>query len=374
MPRPPHIVFAGGGTRGRLYPGLAVAAHLAERVPHAIITFVGGGRTSDRHIIRAAGFRHAKLPSQPAPENPLHAVRFVTDNLAGYWAARWYLREKHVSAVIGLGGAASAPTVRAAISRGLPVVLLEPNVVPGRVTRWLARSASSVCAGFDQTRAYFPSAVPLKITGNPARSTFEQLYRNHNKQRRFAGKRLVIVGGSGRNITLNEHIPRALGRLRQQLCGWQIIHQAGDGQLQETERRYHDVCVNALVMAFVDEMAPLLFGADLVVSRGGATTLAELAMAGAPAVVVPSPGAMEYQWANAEVYASAGAATLIDETEHPDSLDDALVEHLGPLLHDEARRTRMAGNMRRLARPDAGANVCDVIYDTLFGKSIRLAA
>ena len=315
MPRPPHIVFAGGGTRGQLYPGLAVAAQLAARAPHALITFVGGGRSGDRHVIRAAGFRHAKLPSRPAPESALHAVRFVTDNVAGYLAARWYLKEKHVTAVVGLGGAASAPTVRAAISRGLPLVLMEQNVVPGRVTRWLARSANSVCAGFDQTRAYFPSAVPLTITGNPARATFQQLHRKNKNEFRTARKRLVILGGSGRHSSINEYMPRALSRLRQQLSGWQIVHQAGDGQLQETERRYHDVCVNAMVFAFVDEMAPLIFGSDLVVCRGGATTLAELALAGAPAVVVPSPGAMDYQWPNAEVYASAGAATIVDETD-----------------------------------------------------------
>jgi len=163
--------------------------------------------------------------------------------------------------------------------------------------------------------------------------------------------------------------------LRQQLSGWQIVHQAGDGQLQDTERRYHDVCVNAMVFAFVDEMAPLIFGSDLVVCRGGATTLAELALAGAPAVLVPSPGAMDYQWSNAEVYGSAGAATLVDETDdNCGPLDDALVQQLKSLLVDDARRTRMAANMRRMARPDAGANVCSVIYDTLFGNAIRLAA
>jgi UDP-N-acetylglucosamine--N-acetylmuramyl-(pentapeptide) pyrophosphoryl-undecaprenol N-acetylglucosamine transferase len=353
---------------------LAVAAQLAERVPHATITFVSGGRSGDRHVIRAAGFRHAKLPSRPAPESALNAVRFVTDNVAGYLAARWYLREKHVTAVVGLGGAASAPTVRAAISRGLPVVLLEQNVVPGRATRWLARSANSVCAGFDQTRAYFPSAVPLTVTGNPACATFQQLHRKTAHQWRNGRKRLVILGGSGRSSSINEHMPRALSRLRQQLSGWQIVHQAGDGQLQETERRYHDVCVNAMVFAFVDEMAPLIFGSDLVVCRGGATTLAELALAGAPAVVAPSPGAMDYQWPNAEVYASAGAATLVDESEDTAPFDDAIVDQLKTLLIDDSRRERMAANMRRLARPDAAANVCSVIHDAIFGQSVRLAA
>ncbi len=375
MARPPHIVFAGGGTRGQLYPGLAVAAQLAKRVPHALITFIGNGRSGDRHVIRAAGFRYAKLPSQPAPASALHAVRFVTDNVAGYLAARWYLKEKHATAVVGLGGAACAPTVRAAISRELPVVLLEQNVVPGRVTRWLARSVNSVCAGFEQTRAYFPSAVPLTVTGNPARATFQQIHQKNSHQWRNGRKRLIILGGSGRNSSLNEHMPRALSRLRQQLAGWQIVHQAGDGQLQETERRYHDVCVNAMVFAFVDEIAPLIFGSELVVCRAGATTLSELALAGAAAVVIPSSSAIDYQWPNAEVYASAGAAMLVDETDDNSPLDDAIVQQLKSLLVDDTRRQRMAANMRRMARPDAGDRVCDVIYDTLFGTTaVRLAA
>ena len=375
MPRPPHIVFAGSCTRGRLHPGLAVAAHLAERVPDAVLTFVGGTRSADRHVIRAAGFRHAKLPSQPAPQSALHAVRFVTDNVAGYWAARWFFKEKKVSAVVGLGGAASAPAVRAAISRGIPVVLLEQNLVPGRVTRWLARSARAVCAGFEETRNYFPSAVRLSVTGNPTRASFEQLYCRINKhEQRGPGKRLVILGGSGRCGSINQHMPRALGRLRDQLSGWQIVHQSGDGQLQETERRYHEAGVDALVVAFVDEMAPLLLASDLVVCRAGATTLAELALAGVPAILVPAPTAMDYQWPNAEVYASAGAATVIDETDIPGPLEAALVDHLKPLLADGANRTKMSANMRRLGRPDAAANVCNVVYDALFGNAVRLAA
>jgi UDP-N-acetylglucosamine--N-acetylmuramyl-(pentapeptide) pyrophosphoryl-undecaprenol N-acetylglucosamine transferase len=375
MPRPLHIVFAGGGTPGRLYPGLAVAAHLAERLPDAAITFVSGNRRVDRHTIRAAGFRHARLPSQPAPQSALHVVRFVTDNVAGYWAARWFLKEKYVSAVVGLGGASSAPMVRAAISRGVPVVLLEQNVVPGRVTRWLARSARCVCAGFEQTRGYFPSAVPLTVTGNPARTSFESTYRNRaSNERRSELKRLIIFGGSGRSSSINEHMPRALGRLREQLSGWQIVHQSGEGQLQQTERRYHDVGIEALVVAFIDEMAQLMFESDLVVCRAGATTLAELALAGIPAVLVPSPAMMDDQWPNAEVYASAKAATIIDETEDLASLEASLVAELKPLLSDSSRRTRMGANMRRLARPDAGANVCNAIHDTLFGMKMRLAA
>ena len=145
MPSPLHIVFAGGGSAGRLYPGLAVATHLKERLPNAQITFVGGGKPVERHPVRAAGFNYVTLPSQPVPRNPFLAMRFITDNVAGYWASRWYLKEHRATLVVGLGGYASAATVRAANSRDIPTVLLEQNAVPSPVTRWLAHGRSGLC-------------------------------------------------------------------------------------------------------------------------------------------------------------------------------------------------------------------------------------
>jgi UDP-N-acetylglucosamine--N-acetylmuramyl-(pentapeptide) pyrophosphoryl-undecaprenol N-acetylglucosamine transferase len=375
MPHPPHIVFAGGGTPGHLHPGLAVAAHLIERIPDAAVTFVGGGGAVDHHVIRAAGFGFARVPSQPAPQNALHAVRFVTDNVAGYWAARWFLKEKRVSAVVGLGGASSAPTVRAAISRGIPTLMLEQNVAPGRVTRWLARSVTAVCAGFNETRGYFPAAVPLTVTGNPARPAFEHLFRQARlREPRPRDKRLIVIGGSGGARSINEHMPSALARLREQLAGWQVVHQSGEGQLQQTEARYRAAGVDALVVAFIDEIAPIMFTSDLVVCRAGGTTLAELALASIPAILVPNPRVIDYHLPNAEVFAAAGAATIIDETEVPGELEGALVEHVESLIVNEDRRAKMAANMRRLARPGAAANVTNVVYEALFSTSVRLVA
>ncbi len=375
MPPPPHIVFAGGGTPGHLHPGLAVAAQLIERIPDAVVTFIGGNRTMDRHVIRAAGFGFVQVPSQPAPQSALHAVRFVTDNVAGYWAARWFLKEKCVSAVIGLGGASCAPAVRAAISRGLPTLILEQNVVPGRITRWLARSATMVCAGFSETRGYCPSGVTLMVTGNPARPAFEQLHRAARlRAPQKRDKRLIVVGGAGGARSINEHMPGALARLRDQLAGWQIVHQSGEGQLQQTESRYRAAGVEALVVAFIDEVAPIMFASDLVVCRSGGTTLAELALASVPAILVPYPPVMDYHLPNAEVFAAAGAATIVDETELAGPLEDALVEHLEPLLTNDERRAKMAANMRRLARPGAAANVTNAVYELLFSNAVRLVA
>ncbi|HEX5470752.1 MAG TPA: UDP-N-acetylglucosamine--N-acetylmuramyl-(pentapeptide) pyrophosphoryl-undecaprenol N-acetylglucosamine transferase [Lacipirellulaceae bacterium] len=375
MSRPPHIVFAGGAKPGHLYPGLAVAAHLIERIPNATVTFVGSTRGMDHHVIRAAGFGYACVPSHPEPQNALHAVRFVTHNVAGYWASRWFLKENHVSAVVGLGGASSAATVRAAISRGIPTVLLEQNVVPGRVNRWLSRSANAVCAGFAATRSYFPSAVPISVTGNPARPAFERLYRQPvGVRKRSDVKRLIILGGAGGARSLNEHMPYALARLRAHLTDWQILHQSGEGQLQKTDARYRAAGVEALVVAYIDEIAPIMFGSDLVVCRSGGTTLAELALAGTPAILVPYPPIMQFHLANAEVFAEADAARVIDESDLIGPLAEALADQLEPLLSDGTRRQRMAANMRRMARPAAAANVTELVYEAMFPMSARLAA
>lgn len=384
MSSPLHIVFAGGGSAGRLYPGLAVATHVRERLPEAKITFVGGGKAFERHPVRAAGFNYVTLPSQPVPRNPFLAMRFITDNVAGYWASRWYLKEHRASLVVGLGGYASAATVRAAHSREIPTVLLEQNAVPSPVTRWLSRSADVVCAGYPETRAHFAPDAPVVVTGNPARHAFERMYEELGARGTGHGvaagprlNRLVVIGGADGAKSINEYMPRALQRLSTHLKGWQVVHQTGEGQLQQTINRYRTAGVDALTVSFIDEMAPVLFASDLVVCRAGGTTLAELALAGVPAVLVPYPRDVEaYQLANADVVAGAGAATVIDESSLEEPLSDALVEHLAPLLTEQERRQSMAEKMRALARPEAASEITDVIrdlVDTAVG-TLRLAA
>ncbi len=404
MARGPHIVFAGGGTPGNLYPGLAVAAHVAERIPDATITFIGSGRPQERHPVSAAGFGYAHLPSRGAPESALNAVRFVTDNVAGYWACRWYFRERDVSLVVGLGGAASAAAVRAGISRGVPTVMLEQNASPGRVTRWLASSATAVCVGFYETCAELPSSAPVIVTGNPARPAFERLHRQRESwlsgfctlndkhdvpifadHGRIAAdceqddgavceQRLIVIGGAGGAQSINESMPTALARLRDQLTGWQIVHQSGEGQLQETEARYREAGVDALVVAFIDEMAPVMFDSDLAVCRSGGATLAELSLAGLPAVLVPYPPVKDAHMPNAELFADAGAVTVVDETELGGTLVDELVVHLRPLLVERKLRQQMAAKMRSMARPQAAANVTEVICEAICSARSRAAA
>ncbi|RIK73709.1 MAG: hypothetical protein DCC67_17570 [Planctomycetota bacterium] len=400
MPAYAHVLFAGGGSASHLNPGVAVAEHLRRQMPHCLITFAGSGAARERHMIHLAGYQYSHIPAHPMPRNPLEAVRFVTDNVAGYCAARWMLREQRVSLVVGLGGSTSVAVVRAAVARGIPVVLLEQNAVPGRTTRWLSRAAAMVCAAFEEVRPHLHVQTPVTVTGNPCRSSFEQLYfrtYGHGEPAQRAGaspppasprvhttpgpeaarrqRRLVILGGSAGARSINETAPSALAKLGDRLYGWQIVHQTGDAQLQETEARYAQHGLRALAVTHIDELASVLFAADAVVCRAGGTMLAELALAGVPALLVPHPQAADnHQTANAKVYAAAGACRMIDPSQQGAAMDAAMARELEPLISDHHIRQEMGRNMQRLARPNASSQIAAAIADQLCGGVAGLLA
>jgi UDP-N-acetylglucosamine--N-acetylmuramyl-(pentapeptide) pyrophosphoryl-undecaprenol N-acetylglucosamine transferase len=376
----PHIIFAGGGAQGQLFPGIAVAAHVAKLDPHAKISFAGPGRCREKHFVRSAGYQYLTVPSQPLPRNPMQALRFMTDNIAGYCAAKWILREQQASLVVGLGGHTSTAMVRAAAERGTPFVMLEQNAVPSRTTRWLSRAARMVCVAFEETKPHLHVQAPVKVTGNPSRSAFEDMFNKLHIRRiethpSTRPKRMVVLGGAGGARSLNESMPTALRQISDCLLGWQVVHQTGEGQLLETERRYRQVGIEALAVTYIDEIASVMFESDLVICRSSGTTLAELALAGVPAILVPYAHSREdQQLANAKVYAASRACKLIDESSQVGSLDKALARELTNFMVDENQRKTMAINMRALARPHAASDIAMTIHEALYGSKSKAAA
>ncbi len=381
MTNPPQIVIAGGGTPGHLLPGLSIAEALQERLPQASLLFAGTGRAVERHMVRSAGYNYVSLPCKPVPQNPIEAVRFITDNVAGFWAARWMLREQKVGLVVGLGGWASAAIVRAAVGRGIPTVLMEPNAVPSRTTRWLATQTEVVCTAYEDVAARLHPLANVICTGTPARPKFAKLWKSAVASGTQPGgaprreQRLVVLGGSGGAYTLNRVMPTVLHQLRDQLDGWRVVHQTGEGQLQVTEQRYGEQNVEVLTVAYIDELASLLFESDIVVCRAAGQTLSEVALSGTAAVVVPFPDAADdHQRANAEVYQKAGGCVIVDELRSGNRLADELANQLRMLIADQNRRNQMASAMRTLARPDAARRIADQCCEIVCGTNVRVAA
>ncbi len=198
MPKSHHIVFAGGGTAGHLFPGLAVADILVRSGLGLRITMIGTGKRFEQQHVAAAGYEYLPLPCRPFPRRAGEALRFLTDNVSGYYTARRFLRAARVSLVVGLGGYASAAATRAAASRKIPYVLLEQNAIPGKATRWLAPQAAVVCAAFSEVRPHFRPGTRIRVTGTPVRRDFFRLRSKPStvdleNQR----PRLVVLGGSG---------------------------------------------------------------------------------------------------------------------------------------------------------------------------------
>jgi len=387
--RPFHIVFSGGGTGGHLFPGLAVAERIAASIPRVRITFCGSGKPFERKNVTRAGYDYFALPARPMPRGPREAVAFVIENLTSYLAAKQFLREEDVSAVVGLGGYASVPMARAAARRRVPLVLLEQNVVPGKATRWLARHAALVCASFEETGDSLHCRCPIRVTGNPVREGFvtpESEIRgqeaasanqkseigNQKSLSTQAGPILLVLGGSGGARSLNENVPRALYKVRSQLTGWQIVHQSGESEYDATQTLYAKLDLPARVVPFIGDMPATLAAADLAVCRAGGTSLAELAVAGVPAILLPYPHATDdHQAANARAYSMGGGCVTIDERAVAGRLDDQMADMLCFLLANDSLRRQMSDAMRNLARPRAAEDVAELIWSIVSSCSLR---
>ncbi|MBN2022957.1 MAG: undecaprenyldiphospho-muramoylpentapeptide beta-N-acetylglucosaminyltransferase [Pirellulales bacterium] len=355
----PHVVFAGGGTGGHLFPGLAVAETLRQWLPSIRVTFVGSGKWFEERQVAAAGFAYRAIACRPAPRRPWHVPSFLVHHVLGLATARRLLRREGVDLVVGLGGYASVPVARAASGCGVRLVLLEQNVEPGRATRWLARRADAVYVAFEETAGRLPRGTHVHVTGTPLRSGFERAQRGD-------ASRLLVLGGSQGAASLNQSVPRALYQVRRHLAGWEIVHQAGDGAVEATRTLYGKFGLAPLVVPFVRNMPRVLSRTDLVVSRCGGSTLAELAAVGVPAVLVPYPRATaDHQRTNAELFRRRGGCPLVDERDVDGRLDEALAEALEKLLADAPRRARISHTVSRLGRPEATRAVAELVRGLL---------
>ncbi len=366
-----HILFTGGGTAGHLFPGLAVAEELKRIAPHLRISFAGSGKAFEAEHVGRAGYSYAAIPCRPLPRKATETLRFLTDNFNGYYAARHLLREQRVSLVVGLGGYASVPASRAAARARVPYILLEQNAVPGRATRWLAPGAALVCSALEGLHTQLRAGCRLRVTGNPLRRAFIKRHTPANLLPSRIGRtrRLVVLGGSGGSNTLNTQVPFALYKAGPALHDWQIVHQSGERNAAATGLLYRKLGIRATVAPFIGNLPEVLRSSHLAISRAGGTTLAELAASGLPAVLLPYPQAADdHQRKNADVFAAAGGAEIVDQREVSGRLDNHLAGTIVGMATDHLVRARKAEAMQRMARPEATRSVAEAIITLLAAR------
>jgi UDP-N-acetylglucosamine--N-acetylmuramyl-(pentapeptide) pyrophosphoryl-undecaprenol N-acetylglucosamine transferase len=359
---PSTYVISGGGTGGHLTPGLAVADELRRRDPTCRIVFVGTDRPLEERMISSAGFEHRALPVESSRTLRRNPLRFAWGTSWAFIQARSLIRELQPAAVFGLGGFASVPTAWSAARRGVPLLLLEQNAIPGRATRWLCRRSTAVCASFLEMEKLLPFGVRVVVTGNPVRAEITALAEATHRPPASGKNTLLILGGSQGAESLNAAVVAALVQSPSELAEWQIVHQTGLDRDAVISESYSAAGLTAEVAPFFDDMPTQYAAATFVVSRAGATTLAELACVGLPAVLLPYPHATDnHQLANARVFEQAGAALLIEHQPDPRATAASLLTALRQLANDEPRRHSMRESLRRLARPAAASEVLDLL-------------
>ncbi len=355
--KPPRVLIAGGGTGGHLYPGIAVARELLGRMPDAVVTFAGTARGIESRVVPREGFELDVLRSAGLKGTSIFGLLrgLALLPLSGIDAWR-ILSRRSPDVVIGVGGYSSGPVVLSAVLRRIPALLLEQNAVPGLTNRLLARFVSAAAVTFDSTVTYFGRRG--FVAGNPVRPEFF----DHAPGAAAAGlPRILIFGGSQGAHAINVAMVEAAPKLAAHPGGMAITHQTGERDLERVRDGYRRAGLEARVEPFLYAMDREMSDATLVVSRAGATTIAELTAAGRPAVLVPLPTAADdHQRRNAEVLAAAGAAELIDQKE---LTGDRIAERIVALLGDRARLDAMSEAMRRLAKPGAARTIVDRVLE-----------
>ena len=369
-----RFLLAGGGTSGHITPALAIADQIRLDHPDAEIRFCGTERGLESILVPRAGYQLTTIRASGLPNKPSPALfRALADFWSGRRQCRRILCEFQPNAVIGTGGYVCSPVIAAAVSLRIPVLLHEQNAFPGRSNRLMARKSQAVCISFPGTETRFPVGTPVFLTGNPVRGSYFSLTRDLARSR-LVEQGLVItdktnlilsMGGSLGSHTINQAVVAFDPDLDfQSENGSNLLVVLAAGH-----RQYSDVAQQAAgkpwldIREYIHDLDLLMAAADLVISRSGAMTCAELAALGRPSILVPYPyAAGDHQTFNARALADVGAAILCPDSEMS---ADYLNKMLPDLLHDSARLEEMGRAAATLARPDAAKAICQKLYEVM---------
>ncbi|HYI95128.1 MAG TPA: undecaprenyldiphospho-muramoylpentapeptide beta-N-acetylglucosaminyltransferase [Bryobacteraceae bacterium] len=349
------FIMAGGGTAGHIIPALAVAEELRGRGHEPI--FIG-----TRHGMEARLVPKANFPIEWIEIGGLNRVG-LAQRLKTLWQlplstinVLGVLERYRAAAVFSMGGYVAGPVVLAALLKRVPVVVMEPNAIPGLTNRKLARFTSRALVNFEETAHYFPEGR-AEVTGVPVRREFFTTPQK-TSDGRFT---LLITGGSQGSRTLNIAASAAWERFARAGAPIRILHQAGRGNAEPLQEVFRQTGMSGEIVDFIDNMPAAFAQADLIVCRSGASTVSELAAAGRPSILVPFPyAADDHQQYNADAMERVGAARVVTDRE---LTGKRLFEEVTRLMMDRPTLEAMGQSAKRLAKPYAAQEAADALLE-----------
>lgn len=366
-----RVIFTCGGTAGHVNPALALAGYMKEKEPDTAVLFVGTPAGMERELVAKAGYDYATVEvssfqrrlNGAGIRHNLHAVRALASSGR---QARAILREFRPDLVVGTGGYASYPMVKAAAKAHIPTAVHESNIVPGLTTKMLEEYAGVIMVGFEDCRQHYKHPERIAVTGTPVRGDFFRLTREEARKKLGFDDDAPLVVSFWGSLGAS-HMNECMGDFfrREDAAGYPFrhIHAVGKGGWEAMTRKLHDLGLPKSdrldVRQYIYDMDVVMAAADVVLCRAGASTISELTALGKPAVMVPSPYVTNnHQEKNARALERRGGAVVITE---PEATGDALYEAVSAILADSGRRQAMSCAMRELGIPDATARIYDTV-------------
>ena len=349
------FVMAGGGTGGHVIPALAVARELRKRGHEAV--FVGTRRGMEAKLAPAEGFPIEWIEIGGLKRvGAGQTVRTLWQLPRSAARAAAVLRGRKAAAVFSMGGYVAGPVMLAAWWRRVPMVLMEPNAIPGMTSRWMGRFVERALLSFPEAAAGFPVGR-TELTGLPVRGEFFAIPPKARESRLT----VLITGGSRGSRRLNQAARESWRFFREAAFPVRLLHQTGPQDHAELERGFHESGLDGEVTPFIEDMPAAFARADLLVCRSGAGAVAELAAAGKPAILVPFPfAADQHQLRNAEAIERAGAARLVPDAE---LTGERLFRETAQMAAEEGLLERMGRAARGLARHGAAERAADLLEE-----------
>lgn len=354
MNRATRVIISGGGTGGHIFPAISIANALKRMEPGCEILFVGATGRMEMEKVPAAGYKIIGLNISGIQRGSIVKNLSLPFKMLGSMRkALQLIADFKPDVVVGVGGYASGPILFAASLKKIPYLIQEQNSYAGVTNKWLGKKAAKVCVAFDDMNQFFPAENILK-TGNPVRKDVVDIAQKHHAGAELLKldplkKTILVTGGSLGAGTLNKSIEKHLQDLIEQDV--QVIWQTGkyyyEGIVERLGLDYHP---NVCILEFLNKMDMAYAAADLIISRAGAGTIAELCLIKKPVILVPSPNVAEdHQTKNAMALVKHHAALLIADR----SAEDTLVSAALSLLKDKNRCKELSENIGKMALPDA---------------------
>ncbi len=366
MAKPVRLMLTGGGTGGHLFPAIATAEALCAQVPGSKILFVGTRRKLDKSSLDRYGYATCSIHCKGLKgKNILALVQGVAVLPLSFVEAMYHILRFRPDLVMGVGGYVTGPVVAVARLLGKATLIHEQNSVPGLANRKLGALVDRVCLSLPGCSAAFPSRKTV-LTGNPVRRAILDVAAE-SRESNGKATTLLVLGGSLGAHRVNELVSAALCLGQKELQGIRVIHQTGPADADTVRALYAKHSINATVEPFFNDMAAIYREADLLVSRAGATTLAELAVLGKPAILIPYPHAADgHQEINAAFYVEGGGAKMFIEKE---LTAEILAREIGSLFGNQKVLATMADGMRSRSFPDAAEQIVKQCLDLIDLKS-----